>query len=266
MRARKIIIAAITLVLLFCNTATVFAKTIPDHYKQFVGTWAHEKYGFEYYSLAFRLKAGEIFTVQSRLPDGTKLTFYYVCDGNHTLRLATPRGEVITQEELESWIAGETQSTGTVADSAVAVTDTDENVAAAENSSEYTVLDNELGIIQLVNEERAKAGLNPVTINTDLCKAARTKAQEMVDLDYFSHESPTYGLVDSMAKAFGVENNGSGECIAYSGGTYPSGTMWDWMHSEGHRKVILDSRFTEIGVGLAENGKGLGYWSLMMVY
>ncbi|MDR2903083.1 MAG: hypothetical protein LBU77_01020, partial [Clostridiales bacterium] len=81
MKVKKMIAAAITLVMLFGNTVVLYAKDIPEHYSKFTETGVYDLYGFEHYSLAFRLKAGEIYKVPCRLTDGTSLTFYYVCDG-----------------------------------------------------------------------------------------------------------------------------------------------------------------------------------------
>jgi uncharacterized protein YkwD len=146
-----------------------------------------------------------------------------------------------------------------------AVFATETAVAVETETTEYTLYEDELGAIELVNEERIKAGLPPVTLNIELSKVARIKAEEMVALDYFSHKSPVYGNSKAMIDSFGVENKVTGECLAYQGGTSPKGAIYNWMHSEGHRKTILYTDFTEVGIGLAEDGTGLGYWSLMFI-
>ncbi len=145
------------------------------------------------------------------------------------------------------------------------VENAESKAAEQATSSDYTLLEDELGVIKLVNEEREKAGLPPVTVNLELCKVARTKAQEMVDLKYLAHESPNYGSPADMIKKFGIEKKGSGECIGRQGGTAPSGVMYNWMNSDGHKKIILNAKYTEVGIGLATDGKGLGYWSLMFI-
>ncbi|MDR2902996.1 MAG: hypothetical protein LBU77_00570, partial [Clostridiales bacterium] len=73
MKVKKMIAAAITFVMLFGNTVVLYAKDIPEQYANFADTWAYGAYGFEYYSLAFRLKAGEIYTVPSLLTNGTTI-------------------------------------------------------------------------------------------------------------------------------------------------------------------------------------------------
>ena len=57
-------------------------------------------------------------------------------------------------------------------------------------------------VIRLVNVERAKAGLKALTEDWELSRMARYKSQDMHDLRYFSHTSPTYGSPFDMMKAF----------------------------------------------------------------
>jgi uncharacterized protein YkwD len=59
-------------------------------------------------------------------------------------------------------------------------------------------------MVDLVNGERAKVGLGALTIDSKLTEVARAKSQDMIDNNYFSHTSPTYGSPFDMMKAFGV--------------------------------------------------------------
>jgi sortase A len=72
----------------------------------------------------------------------------------------------------------------------------------------YHPYENEYEAIRIFNEEREKAGLTPLALDIDLCKAARIKATEMVELDYFSHTSPNYGSPKTMLKTFGIARDG----------------------------------------------------------
>ena len=275
MKTKSIIIAVITVIMVFSSSTAAFAKTIPDHYSKFIGSWAYETYGFEYHSLAFRLKAGEIYSTPSGLPDGTSVTFYYVCDGKNTIRLSTPSGEVITRVELENYFVSKTQPQATAAVTPAPAVNAASNKTvptgilekdlAIWNDEDYELYENELEVVRLVNEERAKAGLKPVTINLDLCKVARIKAIEMVALSYFSHESPNYGAHADMVKKFGIDCKYAGENAARLGGTVPKGVMYNWLHSAGHKKHILNPKHKEIGIGVAEKD-GIGYWSLFLMY
>ncbi|OBZ18489.1 SCP-like extracellular [Bacillus sp. FJAT-27264] len=103
-------------------------------------------------------------------------------------------------------------------------------------------------VLDLVNQERTKAGLKSLSLNSALSKMALAKAQDMYDNNYFDHQSPTYGSPFDMMKAFGITYNSAGENIA-NGQTSAEEVMNQWMNSPGHRANILNSSFTEIGIG-----------------
>ena len=60
-------------------------------------------------------------------------------------------------------------------------------------------------MIELVNQERAKAGLSQVKYDELLTKVATEKARDMDVNNYFSHTSPTYGSPFDMMRSFGVQ-------------------------------------------------------------
>ncbi|RPF50619.1 CAP domain-containing protein [Aquisalibacillus elongatus] len=116
---------------------------------------------------------------------------------------------------------------------------------------------------ELVNEEREKHGLEPVEFSVDVSHVARAKSQDMADEDYFSHESPTYGSPFEMMDEFGLRYVAAGENIAM-GQRSPEQVMEGWMNSEGHRKNILQEKFTHIGVGFIKDN-GTYYWTQMFI-
>ena len=112
-------------------------------------------------------------------------------------------------------------------------------------------------VIHLVNVERAKAGLKALTEDWELSRVARYKSQDMHDLRYFSHTSPTYGSPFDMMKAFGIRYRTAGENIAMGYRT-PAAVVQGWMNSPGHRANILNASYTKIGVGYVASGN---YWT-----
>ena len=109
--------------------------------------------------------------------------------------------------------------------------------------------DFELEVLRLVNAERAAAGLAPLTLYNPLMMAARFKAQSMSNLGYFSHTSPVYGNFANISREiFGVPQRAMAENIA-NGQRTPEAVMNSWMNSEGHRRNILNSTYTRIGIG-----------------
>lgn len=112
-------------------------------------------------------------------------------------------------------------------------------------------------VADIVNQERAKNGLPALTLNWQLSRVARLKSQDMHDKHYFAHQSPTYGSPFDMMKKFGITFNSAGENIAMGYAT-PQAVMTGWMNSPGHRANILNSSYTQIGVGYVADGN---YWT-----
>lgn len=119
-------------------------------------------------------------------------------------------------------------------------------------------------VLQLVNEERAKQGLNPLTLSAKLTDIATMKSKDMADKGYFDHTSPTYGSPFQMLQDFGVHYSSAGENIA-AGQRTPEEVMNAWMNSSGHRANILNKSFTEIGVGYYQGGQYGVYWTQTFV-
>lgn len=128
-------------------------------------------------------------------------------------------------------------------------------------SMDSSVLAYEQEVVRLVNAERAKQGLKPLTHNWELSRVARYKSQDMCDRRYFSHTSPTYGSPFTMIKNFGISYRTAGENIAMGYKT-PAAVVQGWMNSSGHRANILSASFTQIGVGYVANGN---YWTQMFI-
>ncbi|MDF2591091.1 MAG: hypothetical protein K0S75_557 [Clostridia bacterium] len=119
-------------------------------------------------------------------------------------------------------------------------------------------------VVKLVNAERAKQGLQPLTENWQLSRVARYKSADMAAKNYFSHTSPTYGSPFRMMESFGIKYSSAGENIAYGQKT-PQSVMTAWMNSPGHRSNIMSPSYTQIGVGYATNKGGTPYWTQMFI-
>lgn len=115
-------------------------------------------------------------------------------------------------------------------------------------------------VIELVNRERSSRGLGLLTYDSQLGYVARLKSQDMVNNNYFSHTSPTYGSPFQMMEKFGLRFSAAGENIAYGQRTAQE-VMNAWMNSAGHRANILSATYTHIGVGVAKSSNGTLYWT-----
>lgn len=107
-------------------------------------------------------------------------------------------------------------------------------------------------MLDLVNRERSKSGLQPLQTDMNLVKLARMKAQDMIDQRYFSHTSPTYGSPFDMMKAAGVRYRYAGENLA--GAHTVDSAHTNLMNSSGHRANILNKNYTKVGIGVISGG------------
>lgn len=102
-------------------------------------------------------------------------------------------------------------------------------------------------ILDLVNAERANAGLFSLSLSSTLMEGAAIRANEITN--YFSHTRPDGTscftvIEDTYPSPYNGENIAAG---------YPTAqdVMNGWMNSTGHRENILRSSYSELGVGLA---------------
>lgn len=114
------------------------------------------------------------------------------------------------------------------------------------NSDEKEVFD-------LINKQRTNNGLAALKNDSEVQRVARIKAQDMVDNNYFSHTSPTYGSPFDMLKSFKISYKTAGESIA--GNSSNSSAVTAWMNSSGHKANILNSNFNYTGIGVVSSPK-----------
>lgn len=117
-------------------------------------------------------------------------------------------------------------------------------------------------VVELVNAERAKAGLNPLTVHEGVAEAANTRAHEIKNT--FSHTRPDGSNFSTVLTQAGISYRSVGENIAY-GQNSPEAVMQSWMNSSGHRANILNRDFTSIGVGHYKDASGTDYWTQLFI-
>lgn len=115
-------------------------------------------------------------------------------------------------------------------------------------------------ILDRTNAARKAQGLAPLKIHSALIQAAGSHSVEMHKLDYFSHTSPTAGtrkVRDRIQKA-GLTPKRTAEnifnCYGYPPEEVAEFCFQSWMESSGHRRNILDSGASHIGIGVAFKG------------
>ena len=107
------------------------------------------------------------------------------------------------------------------------------------------------GVLDLVNQERANAGVPALRYDPALAQAALAHAADMVAQNYFDHTSLDGRDFSARAKAAGYQGFPTGENIA-RGQANAQEVMNSWMTSAGHRKNILSANSNEIGVGVEQ--------------
>jgi uncharacterized protein YkwD len=155
-----------------------------------------------------------------------------------------------------------------------------------ENRPEIDTVELENEIIELTNAQRSKHGVRALSIDDRLIELARNHSQDMVQRNYFSHNSPEGNDPTDRAELQGFRCEkrvgdyiyaGVAENIfqnnLYDGYTTLNGatssydwntmneiaqsTVQGWMESPGHKENILDRTYDGIGIGvtISENDK-----------
>ena len=119
-------------------------------------------------------------------------------------------------------------------------------------TKEPVLTDLEREIYNLVNEVRIGNGLTALKINEKLVEAARSHAQDMVEKNYFSHNTPYGKRFTGWIEETGYRFSYVGENLARN---YQSayGTVEGWLASETHYENIIHKHYTETGVGVVDN-------------
>ena len=107
-------------------------------------------------------------------------------------------------------------------------------------------------LLQLINEERHRQGLSPLSVNPRLVALARKHSRDMLDNGFVGHRSPRTGTLSDRLRKAGVTAEISLENIARNDTI--GGAHRGLMQSPGHRRNILDPRVREVGVGVVVAG------------
>lgn len=127
------------------------------------------------------------------------------------------------------------------------------NNSNSNSNTNTTMTADEKEVFDLINKQRTQNGLSALKLDTETLRVARIKAQDMVDNNYFSHNSPTYGTPFQMLNSFKISYKTAGENIA--GNSSNSAAVTAWMNSSGHKANILNSSFNYTGIGVVKGSK-----------
>ncbi len=119
-------------------------------------------------------------------------------------------------------------------------------------------------LLQETNAQRGDEKLAALTANAKLNAAAQAKADDMAKRNYWSHNTPDGTQPWTFLTTAGYEFEAAGENLAYGFDTSDA-TIQAWMNSPGHRANIMNSKFQEVGFGIANVSNYQGYGEQTLV-
>src|SRR5690349_3751699 len=100
-------------------------------------------------------------------------------------------------------------------------------------------------LVSAMNGARSRVGLSAVRSTPALRAAAAAHTAEMIDLDYFGHQSPAGGLVQRMPRSY----HQVGEILFEGTGPVDADSVVaTWLASPEHRTILLGSGWRDVGV------------------
>ncbi len=108
-------------------------------------------------------------------------------------------------------------------------------------------------MLEMINEERTKAGLSILEKDEPLRSVARAHSEDMFRRGYFSHITPERKTLADRLKDGGVKYIFSGENLALAPNV--EAAMEGLMKSEGHKKNILSDAYAKAGIGALDGGQ-----------
>lgn len=113
-------------------------------------------------------------------------------------------------------------------------------------------------MLAVVNARREAVGAPPLALDPRLNEAAQKHAEDMLSRSYYDHRNPEGLLPRDRVSAAGYRPSVVAENIARGHVTVEE-AMDAWMQSRGHRGNLLNSGFTQMGVGCAVGRSSAGY-------
>ena len=203
-------------------------------------------------SVAAEFTRGEVIATKLNVRSGPNLTYNVVDILN--------QGEYIkVYAKIEDWYLIQTREDIFGCVNSKYIKNAQEEIATdapAQSENEGTtsaLTEDEKEVFALINEQRIANGLAELQIDDELQNVARLKAQDMVDNDYFAHQSPTYGSPFDMMKNNQIVYKTAGENIA--GNSDNKKAVEAWLNSESHKHNILNNSYNYTGVAVVNSSK-----------
>lgn len=124
----------------------------------------------------------------------------------------------------------------------------------------------ETSLLSSLNAQRTAARLPAVALNGALTNFARSRSNDMANRNYFAHVTPEGKTAIAMLGEWGIKYSLAGEILTKN--NYPDDQVVDaainsFLQSPPHRAIMLDGRYTQIGVGYAKSNDGVNYFTVV---
>lgn len=146
--------------------------------------------------------------------------------------------------------AAKTQTTGSTGSSSG-------STSSGSASSSGSITSDQALAVKLMNADRASYGLPALKVNSSLTSLAGDYAQDMINRKFFSHYNPEGKSPFDRMQARGITYKTAGENLAIN--TSVSAAEKAFMNSSGHKANILNSTYTDVGIGVRYNSDGSVY-------
>lgn len=111
--------------------------------------------------------------------------------------------------------------------------------------------------LKLLNDDRKDRGLPPLRFNSQLAKLADSYARDMIKRDYFSHYDPDGQSPFERMQKQEISFNYAGENLAFNESVLAA--QQAFMHSPVHKANILNTNYTQVGIGVVKGPAGRVY-------
>lgn len=125
------------------------------------------------------------------------------------------------------------------------------NTEVVEDVPKVNLTSDETQLLSIINEEREKNNLPSLQIDENLQNVAKLKANDIVQNNYFSHISPTYGTPFEMLKAHNIAYKTASENIA--GNSSIQSAYNAWISSDSHKQNILSNDYNYTGIAVVDS-------------
>jgi uncharacterized protein YkwD len=126
----------------------------------------------------------------------------------------------------------------------------------------------ESNLLAGINAQRAAAGAPPVSLAPELADFAHWRSADMAAHNFFAHStSAGRGSLDALRDR-GINYTLAGEILEknnFDDAETVGAAVNDFLNSPAHRAIMLDGRYTQVGVGFAVGGDGMHYFTAVFI-